>query len=137
MGILYGKDNPEEKLIFITMGRYWKCLLLESQFFKDQEATRWKMGHASQECVWRQLMCRKEFVAIMRMDCAYQRKWFLIGRQSLATNYLRYAKAGNPVSLMVFDRSGRILGEAIYRHRIWNQYSYFGEVFCRIGINDA
>lgn len=114
----YGKDNPEENFIFITMGTgIGSALLLEGQVFKGSRGNAMEMGHmlAQGTAGLETLIGRKGILSIMaRMIAAYPEKaGSLIGAE-LGTHLLvDTAKAGNPVSLMVFEEVGRILGEAI------------------------
>ncbi len=114
----YGKDNPEENFIFITMGTgIGSALLLDGQVFKGSRGNAMEMGHmlAQGTAGLETLIGRKGILSIMaRMIAAYPEKaGSLIGAE-LGTHLLvDTAKAGNPVSLMVFEEVGRILGEAI------------------------
>jgi glucokinase len=114
----YGKDNPAENFIFITMGTgIGSALLLEGQVFKGSRGNAMEMGHMLSQGTagLETLIGRKGILNIMsRMISAYPEKADTLIGAELGTHLLvDTAKAGNQVSLMVFKEVGRILGESI------------------------
>jgi glucokinase len=114
----YGKDNPASNFIFITMGTgIGSALLLDGQIFKGSRGNAMEMGHmlTHGNAQLETLIGRKGILKIMeRMISAYPEKAGNLIRAELGTHLLvDTARAGNPVSLMVFEEVGRILGESI------------------------
>jgi glucokinase len=114
----YGKDNSHENFIFITMGTgIGSALLLDGKVFKGSRGNAMEMGHmlAQGTSGLETLIGRKGILTIMaRMIAAYPEKAGCLNGAHLGTHLLvDTAKVGNPVSLMVFEEVGRILGEAM------------------------
>lgn len=115
----YGKDNPSDNFLFITMGTgIGSGLILDGEIFKGSRGNAMEMGHmlSHGNTGLEKLIGRDGILRILeRMIQAYP---VLAGddlnNKVLGTHLLvDTAKAGNKVSLMVFEEVGRILGEAI------------------------
>lgn len=114
----FGINNPPENFLFITMGTgIGSALVLDGAIFKGSRGNAMEMGHMlsrGNEGL-EQLIGRKGILRIMeRFIQAYPRLAGELENKELGTHLLvDTAKAGNEVSLMVFEEVGRILGEAI------------------------
>jgi glucokinase len=114
----YGKNNPPENFLFITMGTgIGSAFVLDGEIFKGARGNAMEMGHMlsrGNEGLER-LIGRNGILKIMeRFIQAYPRLAGELENKELGTHLLvDTAQAGNEVSLMVFEEVGRILGEAI------------------------
>lgn len=114
----YGKGNPPEDFLFITMGTgIGSALVLDGQIFKGARGNAMEMGHMlsrGNEGL-EKLIGRNGILRIMeRFIQGYPRLAGDLHDKELGTHLLvDTAKAGNEVSLMVFEEVGRVLGEAI------------------------
>lgn len=114
----YGKNNPPENFLFITMGTgIGSALVLDGEIFKGSRGNAMEMGHMlsrGNEGL-EKLVGRNGILKIMeRFIQGYPRLAGELIDKELGTHLLvDTAKAGNEVSLMVFEEVGRILGEAI------------------------
>ncbi|MCL6258148.1 ROK family protein [Aquiflexum sp. TKW24L] len=114
----YGKNNPPENFLFITMGTgIGSALVLDGEIFKGSRGNAMEMGHMlsrGNEGL-EKLVGRNGILKIMeRFIQGYPRLAHDLIDKELGTHLLvDTAKAGNEVSLMVFEEVGRILGEAI------------------------
>ncbi len=114
----YGKNNPPENFLFITMGTgIGSALVLDGEIFKGSKGNAMEMGHMlsrGNEGL-EKLVGRNGILKIMeRFIQGYPRLAGELINKELGTHLLvDTAKAGNEVSLMVFEEVGRILGEAI------------------------
>ncbi|MDR7128215.1 glucokinase [Algoriphagus sp. 4150] len=114
----FGKDEPSQNFLFITMGTgIGSALVLDGEVFKGSRGNAMEMGHMLSQGAARleTLIGRQGILNIMsRFIDAYPEKAGVLVGAELGTHLLvDTAKAGNPVSLMVFEEVGRILGEAI------------------------
>lgn len=114
----FGKDDPSQNFLFITMGTgIGSALVLDGQVFKGSRGNAMEMGHMLSKGAARleTLVGRQGILNIMsRLIDAYPEKAGVLVGAELGTHLLvDTAKAGNPVSLMVFEEVARILGEAI------------------------
>lgn len=114
----FGKDDPSENFLFITMGTgIGSALVLDGLVFKGSRGNALEMGHMLSRGNARleTLIGRNGILTIMeRMISAYPEKAGVLVGAELGTHLLvDTARAGNPVSLMVFEEVGTILGEAI------------------------
>lgn len=114
----FGKDDPAENFLFITMGTgIGSALVLDGEVFKGSRGNAMEMGHMLSKGSARleTLIGRQGILNIMsRMIAAYPEKAGELVGATLGTHLLvDTAKAGNPVSLMVFEEVGMIMGEAI------------------------
>ncbi|PZX55422.1 glucokinase [Algoriphagus ratkowskyi] len=114
----FGKDDPAQNFLFITMGTgIGSALVLDGEVFKGSRGNAMEMGHMLSKGAARleTLVGRQGILNIMsRLIDAYPEKAGVLVGAELGTHLLvDTAKAGNPVSLMVFEEVGRILGEAI------------------------
>ncbi len=114
----FGKNNPPENFLFITMGTgIGSALVLDGDIFKGCRGNAMEMGHmmsrGNQEL--EVLIGRNGILRILdRFIQAYPRLVGDLENKELGTHLLvDTAKAGNEISLMVFEEVGRILGEAI------------------------
>lgn len=114
----FGKNNPPKDFLFITMGTgIGSALVLDGQIFKGGRGNAMEMGHMlsrGNEALER-IIGRSGILKITeRFIQAYPRLAGELEDKVLGTHLLvDTAKAGNEVSLMVFEEVGRILGEAI------------------------
>lgn len=114
----FGKNNPPENFLFITMGTgIGSAFVLDGQVFKGSRGNAMEMGHMlsrGNEGL-EKLIGRNGILRILeRFIQAYPRLAGELENKELGTHLLvDTAKAGNEVSLMVFEEVGRILGEAI------------------------
>ncbi len=114
----FGKDNPPENFLFITMGTgIGSALVLDGEIFKGCRGNAMEMGHMlsrGNEGL-EKLVGRNGILKITeRFIQAYPRLAEDLEDKELGTHLLvDTARAGNEVSLMVFEEVGRILGEAI------------------------
>lgn len=114
----FGKENPAQNFLFITMGTgIGSALILDGVVFKGSRGNAMEMGHmlSKGSVALEKLIGRQGILNIMeRMISAYPEKAGVLVGEKLGTHLLvDTAKAGNPVSLMVFEEVGRIMGEAI------------------------
>lgn len=114
----FGKDDPPQNFLFITMGTgIGSALVLDGEVFKGSRGNAMEMGHMLSKGAARleTLVGRQGILNIMaRLIDAYPEKAGVLVGAELGTHLLvDTAKAGNPVSLMVFEEVARILGEAI------------------------
>ncbi|SFT52775.1 glucokinase [Algoriphagus locisalis] len=114
----FGKEDPAQNFLFITMGTgIGSALVLDGQVFKGSRGNAMEMGHMLSKGAARleTLVGRQGILNIMgRLIDAYPEKAGVLVGAELGTHLLvDTAKAGNPVSLMVFEEVARILGEAI------------------------
>ncbi len=114
----FGTSNPSQDFLFITMGTgIGSALVDDGQIFKGARGNGLEMGHMLSRGNARleTLVGRDGILRIMeRMIHAYPEKAGELVDKELGTHLLvDTAKAGNPVSLMVFEEVGDILGEAI------------------------
>lgn len=114
----FGKDDPSQNFLFITMGTgIGSALVLDGEVFKGSRGNAMEMGHMLSKGSARleTLIGRQGILNIMsRLIDAYPEKAGVLVGAELGTHLLvDTAKAGNPVSLMVFDEVGMIMGEAI------------------------
>jgi glucokinase len=114
----YGKNNPPENFLFITMGTgIGSAFVLDGEIFKGARGNAMEMGHMLSRGNARleTLIGRNGILNIFdRMISAYPEKAKGLEGKELGTHLLvDSAKAGNEVSLMVFKEVGIILGEAI------------------------
>lgn len=114
----FGKSNPSQDFLFITMGTgIGSALVDDGQIFKGARGNGLEMGHMLSRGNARleTLIGRNGILNIMeRMIHAYPEKAGELVDKELGTHLLvDTAQAGNPVSLMVFEEVGDILGEAI------------------------
>src|SRR5690606_8071627 len=114
----FGTSDPSEDFLFITMGTgIGSALVDDGKIFKGARGNGLDMGHmlsrgnASLET----LIGRNGILNIMeRMIHAYDEQAGELVDKELGTHLLvDTAVKGNPVSLMVFEEVGDILGEAI------------------------
>ncbi|MCF1752130.1 ROK family protein [Mariniradius sediminis] len=114
----FGKNNPPDDFLFITMGTgIGSALVLDGEIFKGARGNALEMGHMlsrGNEGL-EKLIGRNGILRIMeRFIQGYPRLAGDLRDKELGTHLLvDTAKAGNEVSLMVFEEVGRILGEAI------------------------
>ncbi|WP_373522759.1 ROK family protein [Aquiflexum sp.] len=114
----YGKNNPPENFLFITMGTgIGSAFVLDGEIFKGARGNAMEMGHMlsrGNEGL-EKLVGRNGILKITeRFIQAYPRLAGDLENKELGTHLLvDTAKEGNEVSLMVFEEVGRILGEAI------------------------
>ncbi|PZX54120.1 ROK family protein [Algoriphagus chordae] len=114
----FGKEDPAQNFLFITMGTgIGSALVLDGEVFKGSRGNAMEMGHMLSKGAARleTLVGRQGILNIMsRLIEAYPEKAGVLVGAELGTHLLvDTAKAGNPVSLMVFEEVARILGEAI------------------------
>lgn len=114
----FGKEKPAENFLFITMGTgIGSALVLDGAVFKGSRGNAMEMGHmlSKGSAGLETLIGRQGILNIMeRMISAYPEKAGILVGSELGTHLLvDTAKNGNPVSLMVFEEVGRIMGEAI------------------------
>ena len=114
----FGTSNPSQDFLFITMGTgIGSALVDDGKIFKGARGNGLEMGHMLSRGNARleTLIGRDGILRIMeRMIHAYPEKAGELVDKELGTHLLvDTAKAGNPVSLMVFEEVGDILGEAI------------------------
>ena len=114
----FGKDNPPEDFLFITMGTgIGSALVLDGNIFKGCRGNAMEMGHmlSRGNHGLETLIGRNGILQILgRFIQAYPRLVGELENKELGTHLLvDTAKAGNEISLMVFEEVGRILGEAI------------------------
>lgn len=114
----FGKEDPAQNFLFITMGTgIGSALVLDGEVFKGSRGNAMEMGHMLSKGAARleTLVGRQGILNIMgRLIDAYPEKAGVLVGAELGTHLLvDTAKAGNPVSLMVFEEVARILGEAI------------------------
>ncbi len=114
----FGKEDPAQNFLFITMGTgIGSALVLDGEVFKGCRGNAMEMGHMLSKGSARleTLVGRQGILNIMsRLIEAYPEKAGVLVGADLGTHLLvDTAKAGNPVSLMVFEEVARILGEAI------------------------
>lgn len=114
----FGKDDPAQNFLFITMGTgIGSALVLDGEVFKGCRGNAMEMGHMLSKGAARleTLIGRQGILNIMsRLIAAYPEKAGVLVGAELGTHLLvDTAKAGNPVSLMVFEEVGMIMGEAI------------------------
>lgn len=114
----FGKNNPPDDFLFITMGTgIGSALVLDGEIFKGARGNALEMGHMlsrGNEGL-EKLIGRNGILRIMeRFIQGYPRLAGELQDKVPGTHLLvDTAKAGNEVSLMVFEEVGRILGEAI------------------------
>jgi len=114
----FGKNNPAQNFLFITMGTgIGSALVLDGQVFKGSRGNAMEMGHMLSKGSARleTLVGRQGILNIMeRLISAYPDKAGALVGAKLGTHLLvDTARAGNEVSLMVFEEVARILGAAI------------------------
>ncbi|MGY6742401.1 MAG: ROK family protein [Cecembia sp.] len=114
----FGKNNPPENFLFITMGTgIGSALVLDGQIFKGCRGNAMEMGHmlSRGNQGLETLIGRNGILRILdRFIQAYPRLVGDLENKELGTHLLvDTAKTGNEISLMVFEEVGRILGEAI------------------------
>lgn len=114
----FGKNNPPENFLFITMGTgIGSALVMDGEIFKGSRGNAMEMGHmlsrGNEEL--EKLIGRNGILRILeRFIQAYPTLVGGLENKELGTHLLvDTAKAGNKISLMVFEEVGRILGEAI------------------------
>lgn len=114
----FGKGNPAENFLFITMGTgIGSALVLDGQVFKGSRGNALEMGHmlSRNNARLETLVGRQGILNIMAQyiadhsDLAGQLKNEVLGSHLL----VRTAREGNPISLKVFEEVGRILGESL------------------------
>lgn len=114
----FGSSKPSPNFLFITMGTgIGSATVIDGQIFKGGRGNAMEMGHMlsrGNEGL-EKLIGRKGILKIMeRMIDAYPEEAGELNDQELGTHLLvDTAKKGNPVSLMVCEEVGRIIGEAI------------------------
>lgn len=114
----FGSSSPSEDFLFITLGTgIGSALVDDGKIFKGARGNGLEMGHVLSRGNARleTLIGRNGILNIMeRMIKAFPEKaGVLVGRE-LGTHLLvDTAMEGNPVSLMVFEEVGDILGEAL------------------------
>src|SRR5690606_31278239 len=114
----FGTSDPSQDFLFITMRTgIGSALVDDGKMFKGARGNGLEMGHRLSRGNARSvtLIGRDGILKIMeRMIHAYPEKAGELVDKELGTHLLvDTAKAGNPVSLMVFEEVGNILGEAI------------------------
>lgn len=114
----FGTSEPSDDFLFITMGTgIGSALVDDGKIFKGARGNGLEMGHMLSRGNARleTLVGRNGILNIMeRMIHAYPEKAGVLIDKELGTHLLvDTAKAGNPVSLMVFEEVGAILGESI------------------------
>lgn len=114
----FGTSDPSEDFLFITMGTgIGSALVDDGKIFKGARGNGLEMGHMLSRGNARleTLIGRNGILNIMeRMIHAYPEKAGELVDKELGTHLLvDTAVKGNPVSLMVFEEVGDILGEAI------------------------
>lgn len=114
----FGTSDPSQDFLFITMGTgIGSALVDDGKIFKGARGNGLEMGHMLSRGNARleTLIGRNGILNIMeRMIHAYPERAGELVDKELGTHLLvDTAKAGNPVSLMVFEEVGDILGEAI------------------------
>jgi glucokinase len=114
----FGLSKPSPDFLFITMGTgIGSAMVIDGKIFKGGRGNAMEMGHMlsrGNEGL-EKLIGRNGILKIMeRMIHAYPEDAGELVDKDLGTHLLvDTAKAGNKVSLMVFEEAGRILGEAI------------------------
>jgi len=114
----FGISKPSPDFLFITMGTgIGSAMVMDGKIFKGGRGNAMEMGHMlsrGNEGL-EKLIGRNGILRIMeRMIHAYPEDAGELVDKELGTHLLvDTAKAGNKVSLMVFEEAGRILGEAI------------------------
>jgi len=114
----FGISKPSPDFLFITMGTgIGSAMVMDGKIFKGGRGNAMEMGHMlsrGNEGL-EKLIGRNGILKIMeRMIHAYPEDAGELIDKELGTHLLvDTAKAGNKVSLMVFEEAGRILGEAI------------------------
>jgi len=114
----FGSSKPSPDFLFITMGTgIGSAMVIDGKIFKGGRGNAMEMGHMlsrGNEGL-EKLIGRNGILKIMeRMIHAYPEEAGELVDKELGTHLLvDTAKAGNKVSLMVFEEAGRILGEAI------------------------
>lgn len=114
----FGTSEPSDDFLFITMGTgIGSALVDDGKIFKGARGNGLEMGHMLSRGNARleTLVGRNGILNILkRMIHAYPEKAGELVDKDLGTHLLvDTAKAGNPVSLMVFEEVGDILGESI------------------------
>ncbi|MDF2157737.1 ROK family protein [Algoriphagus sp. CAU 1675] len=114
----FGQGDPSENFLFITMGTgIGSALILDGQVFKGSRGNAMEMGHMLSDGNSRleTLIGRKGILDIMdRMIKAYPEKAGDLLKNELGIHLLvDTARAGNEVSLMVFEEVATTLGKAI------------------------
>ncbi|NVK48953.1 MAG: ROK family protein [Cyclobacteriaceae bacterium] len=114
----FGKDDPSDNFLFITLGTgIGSALVLDGTVFKGSRGNAMEMGHMLSKGNARleTLIGRKGILDILeRMIAAFPDKAGRLQGATLGAHLLvETAREGNPVSLMVFEEVGEILGQAI------------------------
>ncbi|NVJ86110.1 MAG: ROK family protein [Algoriphagus sp.] len=114
----FGKDDPSDNFLFITLGTgIGSALVLDGNVFKGSRGNAMEMGHMLSKGSARleTLIGRKGILDILeRMIAAFPDKAGRLQGATLGAHLLvETAREGNPVSLMVFEEVGEILGQAI------------------------
>lgn len=114
----FGTSDPSEDFLFITMGTgIGSAMVDDGKIFKGGRGNGLEMGHMLSRGNARleTLIGRNGILRIMeRMIHAYPEKAGELMNKELGSHLLvDTAIAGNPVSLMVFEEVGDILGEAV------------------------
>lgn len=114
----FGTSSPSNNFLFITMGTgIGSASVINCEIFKGGRGNAMEMGHMLSRGNARleTLIGRNGILKIMeRMIHAYPEKAGELLNKELGSHLLvNTAQAGNPVSLMVFQEVGHILGEAI------------------------
>jgi len=114
----YGKGDVSDNFLFITMGTgIGSALVLDGQVFKGSRGNALEMGHmlSRGNAGLETLIGRNGILRIMaNLVAAYPEKAGELVGKELGTHLLvDTAKAGNEVSLMVFNEVAEIISEAI------------------------
>lgn len=114
----FGTSDPSEDFLFVTMGTgIGSALVDDGKIFKGARGNGLEMGHMLSRGNARleTLIGRNGILRILeRMIHAYPEKAGVFLNKELGTHLLvDTAQAGNPVSLMVFEEVGDIMGEAV------------------------
>ncbi len=114
----YGKDNPSDNFLFITMGTgIGSAMILDGKVFKGSRGNAMEMGHmlSNGNIGLEKLVGRDGILRILeRMIQGYPDFVGDLKGKELGTHLLvDTANAGNKISLMVFEEVGQILGQAL------------------------
>ncbi len=114
----YGKDNPSDNFLFITMGTgIGSALILDGKIFKGSRGNAMEMGHmlSNGNIGLEKLVGRNGILKILeRMIQGYPDLIEGLEGKELGTHLLvDTANEGNKISLMVFEEVGRILGQSL------------------------
>ncbi|MFC3881391.1 ROK family protein [Algoriphagus namhaensis] len=114
----FGKDNPAENFLFITMGTgIGSALVLDGQVFKGSRGNALEMGHmlSRNSARLETLVGRQGILNIMaKFISDYPDLAGSLAKETLGTHLLvQSAQEGNQVSLKVFEEVGKILGESL------------------------